>query len=136
MAKMTKIVTAGLVLSLFVVVGCIHKVDLKVTNATKDTLPVVVSGRGIGTQGFGMIGGNLGEKRIELKFKYKDLPSDVTVRIGEHEQGFTVTRYGPRKFWVDLTVFNAIRLRGEGPVTDEKTTDIEVPQGEPEEVIE
>ena len=131
------VVTVGLVLFTLVVAGCSHKVDLWVTNATMDTLPVSVSARGLVSKGnLGNIGPAAGTINTVLKFDKDKLPSQVSVKVGKYVQKFMVNEKGQRLFRVDVTVYNTIRMRGEGKVVDEKVIKLKTPVGAPVEVIE
>ena len=51
-----KVVAVGLVLFSLLAIGCSHEVDLVVTNASKQSYPVTVSGPDIGAAGTGLPG--------------------------------------------------------------------------------
>ena len=130
-----RIATVALVLSAVMLVGCAHKVELNVTNATNKSFPVKVAGPGIGVMKLTTLG-PYDNQTHELKFKKKELPATVKLDVGDFSTSFTVGKDGPKVFRYDVTVDGRFRSRGEGPVTDERKIDISVPLTEPVEVVD
>ncbi len=130
------VVMLALVVLLMVAVGCSHKIKLVVSNATNTAMMASVSGGGLGQKSLGVVpANNLIEQK--LKFKKKNLPATITVIVGNYSKTFTVRKNGPKRYAVDVTIHKIIRLReGEAEATDELTTDVKLPLGDPYEVIE
>ncbi len=132
-----KVVTAALVLSVCLFAGCTTTVRVLVNNPSNEIFPVEVSGRGIGVMNLGRIYSDGGRLDRDLTFKDKELPSKVTLKVGDMKQYFVVTPDGPSVFRFHVSLDGKIlKSRGEDPVDEEYKKKIEVPMTEPVEVIE
>jgi len=130
------VVMTGVILSVFLTLGCSHQVKLQITNVTEKRLPVTITGKGLQPRSLGMLQPYSRDMIVKLDFKKDDLPAPVTVKIGAKSNTFIVTKEGPRKFWYDVQP-DAIRRRGGKDADYEKTVDVkDIPVTEPVEVVE
>ena len=139
MSKSRGVVLIALALSVMVLGGCGRKVKLMIDNQSDKTFAVSVEQTGRPVLALGTIGPGGQRLRIvrTLKFKKKNLPSQVIVKVGPRQHSFKVTRDEPKMVRLYVSIVDGRLLeRGEGPVTEKKIIDVTEPVGEPTEVIE